>query len=58
MAWYSIMLTTQQAADLWGVKRETVQKWIERGKIKAEKFGDMWAIPEQDKPGRKKRVKK
>jgi len=52
------MLTTQQAADLWGVKRETVQKWIERGKIKAEKFGDMWAIPEQDKPGRKKRVKK
>jgi excisionase family DNA binding protein len=44
------MLTTQQAAKLWGVKEITVIKWIKRGKLKAEKHGRDWAIPEQDKP--------
>ncbi len=40
------MLTTQQAADKWGVKRMTVIVWIGRGKIPGvKKFGNVWMIP-------------
>lgn len=56
-----LMLTTQQAADLLRVERVTILKWIERGHIKATKFGRDWmidqtpaelkAIKAQRKPG-------
>jgi excisionase family DNA binding protein len=31
------MMTTQQAAEKWGVSLKTVQAWIRRGKLKAIK---------------------
>lgn len=57
------LLTTQQAADLLGLDRRTVLKYIERGLIQATKFGRDWQIDpaevehfqrERRKPGRPK----
>lgn len=40
------MLTTQQAADKWGVSRKTVLAWIARSKLpQAIKMGRDWLIP-------------
>lgn len=40
------MLTTQQAAALLHVERIAILKWIERGHLKAHKFGRDWVIDE------------
>lgn len=32
------MVSPQQAAELLGVNRDTVRRWIKRGKLKATKF--------------------
>jgi len=37
-------LTSQQAAKALGLAHRTVLKYIERGKIKAHKFGRDWQI--------------
>jgi excisionase family DNA binding protein len=42
------MLTTQQAAQLAGVARITILKWIERGHLPATKYGRDWLIDERD----------
>ena len=39
-------MTTQEAAAKWGVSLKTVQQWIRRGKIAAEKTGRDWLIPD------------
>jgi excisionase family DNA binding protein len=41
-------LTTLQAAQLRGVTREAIQKWIKRYGLKAEKFGRDWLINQSD----------
>lgn len=39
-------LTTAEAAERWGVARQTVLKWIARGKLpSATKAGRDWLIP-------------
>lgn len=41
----SDFLTTQQAADKYGVTRRAIQKWIDHGKLPAVKFGRDYMIP-------------
>lgn len=41
-------ITSKQFAERVGVAHITVRKWIERGKIKAEKAGGMWLIHEEE----------
>jgi len=41
-------LTTLQAAQLRGVTREAIQKWIKVYGLKAEKFGRDWLINQSD----------
>jgi excisionase family DNA binding protein len=52
-----INLTVKQYADLCGVKVRTVQQWINRGKLKAKKFGRDWMIPEQEIPKDRRKKK-
>lgn len=42
------MITTDQAAAIAHVERITIQKWIERGHLKAIKLGRDWLIDEKD----------
>lgn len=42
------ILTTQQAADLLGVKRRQVIRLITLKRLPAQKFGAMWLIREAD----------
>jgi excisionase family DNA binding protein len=53
------MITTEQAADKWGVARRTVRSWIERGKLPtAQKMGRDWVIPaDTPKPADRRYVK-
>lgn len=41
-------LTVAQAAEKAGMTRRGVNKAIERGKLRAEKFGDVWVIVAED----------
>jgi excisionase family DNA binding protein len=50
-------LTCKDFAKRHGVTIRTVQAWINRGKLKAEKFGRDWMIPEQDKPKDRRKKK-
>ena len=39
-------MTTQEAADLWGIKVRRVQSLCENGKVEdAKKLGHFWVIP-------------
>ena len=39
-------MTTQEAANLWGIKVRRVQDLCELGKVEnAQRLGHMWAIP-------------
>ena len=39
-------MTTQEAADLWGIKVRRVQALCENGKVdNAKRLGHMWVIP-------------
>ena len=39
-------MTTQEAADLWGIKVRRVQALCENGKVEnAKRLGHMWVIP-------------
>jgi len=39
-------MTTQEAANLWGIKTRRVQALCENGKVKnAKKLGHIWVIP-------------
>jgi len=39
-------MTTQEAADLWGIKVRRVQALCENGKVEnAMRLGHMWVIP-------------
>ena len=39
-------MTTQEAADVWGIKVRQVQALCEKGKIDtASRLGSMWVIP-------------
>ena len=33
-------------AEKFNIKSDTVRKWINQGKLKAIKLGDIWRIPE------------
>ncbi|SPF51590.1 DNA binding domain protein, excisionase family [Candidatus Desulfosporosinus infrequens] len=33
-------------AEKFNIKADTVRKWINQGKLKALKLGDIWRIPE------------
>jgi putative resolvase len=35
---------TREAAELFGVRRLTVIRWIEAGRLKATKYGRQWRI--------------
>lgn len=48
MCYTSYMLTTQQVAEILGVKRVTVVKWIKLGYLPAVKFGRDWQIDPAD----------
>jgi excisionase family DNA binding protein len=57
------MLTTQQAADLLGLSRKTVQSLIKRKRLPADRHGRDWMIKREDvenhqpgKPGPKPKV--
>lgn len=39
------MLTTEQAATLYGVTVGAVKYWIRTGRLKAQKVGRDWVIP-------------
>lgn len=51
-------ITTSQAAEKFNVKIRTVRTWIEKGVIKAERFGHYWIIPESIERPRDRRWKK
>jgi len=39
-------MTTAEAAEKWGVSRQAVLKWIQRGKLSsAQRAGHAWLIP-------------
>ena len=39
-------MTTQEAADLWGIKVRRVQTLCEQGKVEsAKRLGHIWVIP-------------
>ncbi len=42
------MLTTAQAAELAGISRKGILQAIERGRLKAVKFGRDWMIDQAD----------
>jgi excisionase family DNA binding protein len=42
------LLTTQEAADILGIKPGSVRKLIERGRLGADKRGRDWLIPEEN----------
>lgn len=42
------MLSAQEFANLFGVTKRTVFRWIEKGKIKAVKIGGTVRIPEEE----------
>lgn len=43
-------LTTQEAAEKWGICRRRVTVYLNEGRIKgAERKGNMWLIPENAK---------
>ena len=50
------VITTQQAADKWGVKQKIVIQWIDRGRLKAQKFGPVWMIPANAEKPKDKRL--
>jgi excisionase family DNA binding protein len=37
-------ITTQQAADLTGYSRKHIIRLVESGKVKGQRFGDVWQI--------------
>lgn len=37
------MLTVSQAATLWGVNKRTVQKWVDEGRVPAERVDTLLA---------------
>jgi hypothetical protein len=37
------MLSVQQASALWGVNKRTVQKWVEEGRVPAQRLSDFLA---------------
>lgn len=41
------MLTTKQAAKILGVTQNCVNQLCAKGKLKAEKFANAWAVDEQ-----------
>lgn len=41
-------ITTQEAADMLGVSIRAVQALIKRGTLKAERFGQVWQLDEDD----------
>lgn len=43
-----MVLTTRQAAEILGVNDSRVRQLILRGRLKAEKFGSVWMIREED----------
>lgn len=40
--------TVAEVAEMISVKPRTVQQWINKGKMKAYKFGDLWRIKKTD----------
>jgi excisionase family DNA binding protein len=48
MARLSELVTVKEAAALKGVLEGTVRRRIERGRLKAEKKGDIWLIRRKD----------
>jgi excisionase family DNA binding protein len=40
-----VRLTVKQAAQRLGVPERTVLHWVHQGRVTAERFGDVWAIP-------------
>ena len=56
-----MVMSTQEAADRYGVHRETLRRWIAQGLLPATKVGNAWAVEASDverllanppKPGR------
>ena len=41
-------LTIKQAAERLGVPERTVLHWVQRRWVAAERFGDVWAVPEAE----------
>lgn len=41
-------MTIRQTADALGLKVRTIRQWIKLGKIKCEKKGKCWYIPEEE----------
>ena len=41
-------MTIRQTADALGLKVRTIRQWIKLGKIKCEKRGKCWYIPEEE----------
>ena len=52
----SIMLTVKEYAAKHDVKPRMVQKWAQEGRIKAQRFGDVWAIEDSPRPTDKRFV--
>lgn len=61
-----MVMSTQEAADRYGVHRETLRRWITRGLLPATKVGNSWAVEASDverlladppKPGRPRKEK-
>ena len=40
--------STEEVADIFGVKPKTVRKWIYSGKVRATKLGSQWRIPRNE----------
>lgn len=49
-------ITTAEAAAILGVKKRAVQAAIERGSLKAERFGSAYVLDEDDVIERKNRL--
>lgn len=43
-------MTTYEAAEKWGVSYTVVRKWIAQGRVKAEKFGHVVVVLQEDRP--------
>lgn len=40
------LYSVNQVVDILQVNNETVYRWIAQGKLKAQRFGKLWRIPE------------
>ena len=41
-------LSTRQLADRWDMRPRTVARWCRDGRLRGEKWGRVWRVPEKE----------